>query len=279
MAKISLSLFTVLVAAALAACSPAGTGAPPAPPTVPEGSRAQKGFNGYTMQEYAVLTGVSPGGPKAGDVNKPPQKTKSITWMDDIKSRGSGSTYTGSAYDDLDFGQLSVSAESKSLSGSNDVPTSGESEDEARWTDAVFLHSAAPAGTLESFTLTLVVNNPKTLDGGNGPAHKASLQVGAIVEDISGTTFDVYYNRYLNSSGTDSGHAGVNTLAVRLPVGTSILLTGVVDASAGTTAIGHGNGAYADAEVSGARVCLIPPAGVSLISASGASYGGFHGRC
>ncbi len=254
------------------ACSPSGSVTGLAPQAAPEAVQTHTGFSGYTMQEDASVTGSSPGGPKIDTINTVPHELKDLSWMGDAKTSGDGATYTGSASNDLIFGQLSVSAESKAVSGGSDAPATGASLDEARWTDAVFLRSADAAGTLEPFTLKLVVANPTILDGGNGQTHTASLQAGALVEDIAGTTYGIYFARFLNTSGTDEGHPGVNQLTVMLPVGTSILLTGVVDASAGTTAAGNGRKAYADAEVDNAHVCLTPPHGVSLIAASGTIY-------
>lgn len=227
----------------------------------------------YQMSEHDIASGDSPGGEMAKDVTKPLTQTKHLSWKGDVKSAGSGATATDITSDDLSFGRLSMSAESDATNGSVNGSAEGQSEVDALWGDEIMLSSNKPPGTLELFTLELNVGNPRYVGGSSGrtAGYIYSLQVGAVLEDLTGTTFGVYFQRY-SSDGTNKGNPGVNKLAVKLPVGTAVSLTGVVGAFAQAGAPDPGDASRVTVEVDDASICLLPPAGVALISASGHVY-------
>jgi hypothetical protein len=226
------------------------------------------------MSEHDGAAAESTGGTDIKSVKKPFTQTKHVSWSGDAESSGSGAMGTDSTSDDLFLGELSTTAKATAKNGSpNGGSAEGVSTVDALWTDEILLSSSKPAGTLETFTLELDVGNPKTVGGGigsKGSLYGYSLAVGALLEDITGTTYGLYFERY--SAGGNQGNPGINKLKVRLPVGTAVGITGVVNVYAQAAAPDKGDSATVTVELDDAHVCLLPPTGVTLMSASGHAY-------
>ena len=201
---------------------------------------------------------------------KGPIDVKSLDFSVNFGSSGYGGKTSVDASNTIDLGGLTVRAHDSASVKSNMAGIGATySQQLASFSDTVQVEGKGKKGTLKPFKLELYVNSAKALGGGNGQ-YSLALELTAVVEDVLRERATEVFQRCVNTLGScsDQGVTGPNDLIVKLPLGYGLYISG----SLSDTAVAAVSNTFQSASVIGdadATVCLIPPPGVSLISASG----------
>jgi hypothetical protein len=202
---------------------------------------------------------------------KGPVDEKSLDFNVNFGSMGYGGKTSVDVSNTVDMGGLTVRAHDSASSKSNMAGIGATySQQLASFSDTVQVVGKGKKGELEPFKLELDVDrSSKALGSGNGQ-YSLDLELTAAVDDVLRERATEVFQRCVNTLGScsDLGVTGINDLIVKLPLGYGVYISGALSdtAIAAVTKTFQGVSVIGDAE---ATVCLIPPRGVSLISASG----------